>query len=295
MKLLASLGILLFSSASASAAPHVNYEEVLAFMHDLAAKHPRTTHLVNVGPSDSGKTIEALVIGDGPVKNLVVATHHGNEYGSTFVAEAFASAIADNPIAGQTLFVIPVLNVNGYDRRSRYEDGSDGGGHDPNRDYPGACGTEGPHKLKSTASLAGFVDREGIVASATLHTFYPAVVYPWGFATKDLVTPYEDLFKYLVAMATQESGYQTGNSTEVIYPAAGTFEDYAFWKHGIWSILFELGRSHNPNNESLAEMARVNVPGLRRLFEKSPDRRADDHAFKGKCDTRMIALDRHDE
>ena len=51
----------------------------------------------------------------------------------------------------------------------------------------------------------------------------------------DLKTEYEDLFKNLVASATVESKYTTGNNTEVMYPADGTFEDYAFWKTGAWS------------------------------------------------------------
>src|SRR5207248_223649 len=112
------------------------------------------------------------------------------------------------------------------------------GSYDPNRDYPGPCGTEGPHKLKSTKALAQFVADKGIVASATLHTFYPVVAYPWGISTHDLSTPYDDLFKMLATSAVTESHYPIGNSTEAIYPADGTYEDYAFWKHGIWSLLF---------------------------------------------------------
>src|SRR5260370_1205074 len=83
---------------------------------------------------------------------------------------------------------------------------------------PDPCGTDGPFLLKATAALAAFIDKEGIVASATLHTYSPAVVYPWGISTHDLSTPYDDLFKQLVAMATVESQYPTGNNTQLIYP-----------------------------------------------------------------------------
>ena len=47
--------------------------------------------------SDAGETIQALRIGNGPVKTLVVAAHHGNEYGSVEVALGFA-ADAQGPI-----------------------------------------------------------------------------------------------------------------------------------------------------------------------------------------------------
>lgn len=274
--------------------PSTPYEAVRNLLRDLEKKYPNNAKVFQIGVNDAGQGIEGLMIGSGPVKNLVVGTHHGNEYGATEVAKAFASALAEQPIKGQTIYVIPVLNIGGYNLGNRYER-TKGNAFDPNRDYPGPCGSEGPFNLKSTNALAQFIDREQIVASATLHTYSPAVVYPWGFAADNLSTPYDDLFKQLVEAATVESHYATGNSTEVIYPADGTFEDYAFWKHGVWSILFELGFSHNPTPGDVAELNRVNVPGLRRMLEQAPRERAENHAFTGKCNLGLRALDRHDE
>ena len=65
--------------------------------------------------------------------------------------------------------------------------------------------------------------------SSTLHTYSPAALYPWGLSTKDLSTPYDDVFKQLGLWATIESGYVVGNSTELLYAADGTFEDSAIW------------------------------------------------------------------
>jgi len=281
-------------AGTASAKISESYTDVKNVMSDLAQKYPSNVQKFELGASDSGETILGLKIGSGPLKNLLVATHHGNEYGSTEVALGFAKSIAENPIKGQTLYVIPVLNIGGYNDHNRYEMGA-GSSRDPNRDYPGPCGTEGPFKLKSTHALANFVDKEGIVTSATLHTYYPAVAYPWGISSQDLKTPYEEFFKTFTALAAQESHYATGNSTELIYPADGTYEDYTFWKHGMWSILFELGYSHDPSQSDVDTLLAVNVPGLRRMFENSPQQRAENHAFTGKCDVRMKSRDRHDE
>lgn len=271
------------------------YKDIRDFIKSIAVKHPTNAKIFTLGTSDLGVPIEGLEVGEGPVNQLVVATHHGNEYGSTEVAKAFAADLAANPLKGQKIFIIPVLNTSGYDSKSRHEKGRGGQTYDPNRDYPGPCGTSGPFKLKSTHALAQFLDSHQIISSATLHTYSPAVVYPWGFSTHDLSTPYDDLFKMLGQAATVESKYAVGNSTELIYPADGTFEDYAFWKHGTWSMLFELGYSHYPNSEALKELVRVNVPGLRRMFSQMPLQRAENHAFTGKCDVRLKALDRHDE
>ena len=290
------LGLAFFFAFNSNAAIKANYSEVRMFLREVQAAHPNAVTLFELGDSDSGQVIEGLKIGSGKTKTLIIGTHHGNEYGATEVAMGAAKDLASQPISDQTTYVIPVLNIQGYNDRNRYETSvANKQSHDPNRDYPGPCGTEGPFTLKSTHALADFIDREGIVTSATLHTFYPAVVYPWGLGTHDLSTPYDSIFKDIVQSAVQDSHYQVGNSTEVIYPANGTFEDYAFWKHGIWSILFELGETHSPSQAQVDEMVRVNVPGLRAMLLTAPRERAADHAFKGKCDESLRSLDRHDE
>jgi hypothetical protein len=291
-------GVQAFAATNTNIPLSHNYKDVKAFMQSLAAAYPKTVQLFTLGIADNGEPIVGAQIGDGNpsnVRHVLVATHHGNEYGSTEVAKAFAVSIAEQPIHGETIYVIPVLNTNGFDRRDRYEINSQGIHVDPNRDYPGPCGTEGPWHLRSTAALAQFINQMGIVGSATLHTYYPAVVYPWGISSHDLGTQYDGIFEGLVKAATVESHYQTGRNTEVIYPADGAYEDYAYWQHGIWSILFELGTTHYPSDTEVRRMQAVNVPGMRRMFEQTPTQRAANHAFTGRCDTSLRAFDRHSE
>lgn len=287
---------LLVGQVFATNLPVKKYSDVKNFLHGLEQSHPGVVRTVIVGSSDSGEVIEGVKIGQGAVHNLVVGTHHGNEYGSTEVAIAFAESIASNPIPGQTVYVVPVLNISGYNTNQREEKDASGYYRDPNRDYPGPCGTDGPYHLKSTASLAKFIEQENIISSATLHTYYPAVVYPWGMTTYNVSTHYDDIFKVMVNDATELSKYSVGNSGQIIYPANGCFEDYAFWKSGVWSILFELGYNHNPTQPEINEMIRVNVPGLRKMLEQAPREKALQHDFTGRCETRRLAgLDRRDE
>lgn len=269
-------------------APNVsNYERVTNTLSQIATQNPSTTKLISIGVSDKGVPIQALQIGSGSVHSLVVATHHGNEYGSTAVALSVADSLAKNPLAGQTVYVVPVLNIGGYNLNSRYESNLSRS-IDPNRDYPGPCVAGTSFKLKSTKALADFIEQNNIVTSATLHTYFPAVVYPWGVSSHDLVTPNEAQYVKLVSAATRESRYQTGNNTEVMYPADGTFEDYAYFKHGIWSLLFELGFSHTPDQPAIKNLVDVNVPGILRFLEESPKTRASSHSFSGKCDNLML-------
>lgn len=294
IKIFTAIGLLFSTSAFAKPMMNRKYDSVVNTLEQIAKGFPKEVELINLGKSNSGRDIMGVKIGHGEVANLVIGTHHGNEYGAAELALEFAADIANNPIQGQTLFVIPVLNINGYDQRSR-EEVSDFTWYDPNRNYPGPCGTEGPFTLLSTQILADFIDKQNIVNSATIHTFYPAVVYPWGLSSHDLNTPYRDTFHALASAATYLSKYDIGNSTEIIYPANGTFEDYAFWKHGIWSMLFEVGESHRPDQGDLEELVSTNVPGLRRMFESAPTERAVDHDFKGECSWSLLHLDRHDE
>lgn len=272
-----------------------NYADVQKFIRQVEKDNPITSKVFQLGKSDQGNIIEGLTVGSGSAKALIVGTHHGNEYGSTEVAKAMAKSLAESPIKDLTVYVIPVLNASGYTKNSRYEIDSTGRSRDPNRDYPGPCGTDGPFKLKSTAALASFIEKEQIVISATLHTYSPAVVYPWGISTHDIGTPYDDIFIRIAESAVVESKYEVGNSTVVMYPADGTFEDYAYWKLGSWSLLFELGYSHTPSQSAVQEMVKVNVPGIRRFLEQAPNKAAEKHEFTGKCDRSLRVLDRRDE
>lgn len=265
-----------------------SYDQVVTYLRTLANANPGTTTLIKIGDSDFGMPIYGLQIGQGPVADMIVGTHHGNEYGSTAVALGAAEAFSKDPIKGHTVYIVPVLNISGFNSRRRTETlgGSSHEEQDANRDYPGPCTTGGPFTLKSTKALADFVEAKQIVSSATLHTHWPAVLYPWGMGTKDLETQYESTFVGLAKDAAVESGYETGNSNALLYAADGTFEDYAYWKHGIWSLLFEMGNSHSPSEPEMKKMIAENVPGLRRFLENAPKSRAAKHSFDGKCDTK---------
>jgi hypothetical protein len=290
----------IMSANAGSVAMSNDYGKIQDFIKALAAQYPQNATLFELGQNGQGQSIIGLAIGHGSIHNLIVSTHHGNEYGATAVALGAAADLAANPIAKQTVYVIPVLNITGYSQNRREETLASANNAweettDPNRDYPGPCATSGPFHLQSTHALANFIDKMGIVASATLHTFQPSVTYPWGFSTHDLSTPYDALFIDLGKAATKYSQYEVGNSTALIYPADGAYEDYAFWKHGIWSLLFELGVSHTPSSSELVDLVKVNVPGLRNMMQTAPTERAPDHDFKGKCDLNLRMIDRHEE
>lgn len=272
----------LFLASSASAATS-NYNTMVDSLQKIAQANPQNAQMFNLGMSDAGQMIVGIKIGSGAIADLIVGTHHGNEYGSTAVAMGAAEAFAKDPLAGHTVYVIPVLNISGYNNDER-EETLGYSTIDPNRDYPGPCVTTTPHQLKDTKLLADFIASNNIIASATLHTYAPAVLYPFGFSTNDTQTKDDSAFINLSKAATVESRYEIGNSKELLYAADGAFEDYAYWKYGIWSLLFEMGTTHNPSSSQMKQLVADNVPGLRRFFEMAPKDRSADHAFTGRCD-----------
>lgn len=278
------LSLFLFTNT----APQTNYDLILEGLKKISQENPNTTQWVEIGVSDTGLPIVGLKIGTGETADMIVGTHHGNEYGSTAVAMGAADAFARDPLPGHTIYVVPVLNISGYNARIRHERVNSGSSIDPNRDYPGPCVNYATHRSKATRALAQFIDDKKVVNSATLHTYWPAVVYPWGLSTKDISTPHDAEFIALTKAAVVESGYSVGNSKELLYAADGTYEDYAFWKHGVWSLLFEMGNTHSPSQAAMKKMIEVNVPGIRRFFDMAPKARATNHAFTGKCDFNVM-------
>jgi carboxypeptidase T len=283
MRHLAFVWILFLASLShAQSISDRTYRDIVNALNQLERDYPRTVKVFTLGYSNEGIAIQGVHIGQGSLHNLAVATHHGNELAATEVGLAFAKSIAENPIPGQRISVIPVLNINGYAAHYRYEM-INGEKVNQNRDYPGPCGSSGPFLSTSTKALADFLARENIVAAATLHTYKPAVVYPWGISTNDVDTLSTPIFIDLAKAATVESHYQIGYSTTVMFPADGTFEDYAYWKHGIYALLFEIGEVNVPPPDVLSKTIRDNVAGLRAMFSISPTTRAAQHEFTGQC------------
>ena len=252
-----------------------NYDKVIATIQKIAEQNPANAKVISIGVNDQGVPIQALQIGSGEVGSLIVGTHHGNEYGSTAVALGVADSFARNPVTGQTVYVVPVLNITGYNKTGRNENGIRGS-FDPNRDYTGPCKTGATFNLKSTKALSDFLEVKKIQISATLHTYWPAVVYPWGISTQDLSTPYDAQYLELVKAATRESNYKTGNNTELLYPADGTFEDYAYWKHGIWSLLLEL-------RDGSASDIKNSVPAVQAFFDQVDSSPSTRNQMTGTC------------
>jgi len=233
------------------AAPTGRYKDVVDKMTSLQQQYASISSMFSIGQNDDGVDIYAMRISLTPAKidpskvgYLVVGTHHGNElYAATFTVEFLQSVLArytSSELVHSTLpetewTFVPVLNVSGYNADDRYEHGQD-----PNRDYPGPCISAAGGKLKSIRLMMNLLDTRIFTGSLTVHGYLGGLTYPWGVDVSDTHTKDQNLYDSLFSKAAALNGYRYGTSTDVVYPCDGAFEDYVYWKKGIYSMLLEL-------------------------------------------------------
>ena len=218
-----------------------DYDKIVSRLREIDAL-PNTS-LFTLGKNDQGEDILGVVLGDSASatkRYAVVGTHHGNERAAAIVPLHFAEETLKHLKTDEVYFVIPVLNISGYNRSRREETGSDFRTHDPNRDYEDACEVKNDFKLKSTRLLADLIEREDIVTAVTVHGYVGTFTFPWGTNAKDYETLDHHLLEDWARKSVKINQYQTGTHGGAIYPAAGAFEDWAYFKHGVWSYLLEI-------------------------------------------------------
>jgi protein MpaA len=109
-----------------------------------------------IGRSVQGRDIECLIVGEGPVVVMMLATIHGDEPAGTPLLERLARQAAFDPswMHDRTLVLIPVANPDGYEVQRR----GNANGVDLNRNFPAMSftsrGRHGEAPLSEPESLA---------------------------------------------------------------------------------------------------------------------------------------------
>jgi len=287
--------------ASVPAHAAVEYDRVVTALNQLVHDFPQQVTPFVLGTNDQGQAIQGVRIeaATPPVASsarsgsLLVGTHHGNERLSADLslttARKIATALA-NPTAeasknlvDQIFYVVPVLNIGGFNRNNRYENTASGKTIDPNRDYPDACVKEKANfQLKDTKLLADFVTSHNIVSTVTVHGYNGSYTYPWGIDTDDTRSPDDAAYQTIANQVVAIDGYVTGTHTDVLYATAGAYEDWVYDTQGLWVMLLELANSPDLGKDSDATI---------KFFELAPRARSTNHVNLGHClETKFNAL-----
>ena len=268
------------------------YDKVISTMEGIETANQNLVDLIDIGKNDQGTLIRGLKIElstedswlEAKPAHLVVGVHHGNEGVSSEVALNFANKIIkilktkEDPMykfySGITMYVIPVLNISGFNAGSRYETSVQSKSYDPNRDYIDPCFTGPSFKLASTSNLAKFLADKNIVGTVTIHGYIGTFTYPWGIYTSNTKSLDNNFFDKIAKESVKANGYKVGTHTDIIYPTAGAYEDFAYFKFGIWTMLLELKRGASVDNDALS---------LVTYFSQLPASRSKQHQHLGKC------------
>lgn len=258
-----------------------DYDRILSRLTELD-KLPNTT-LFALGKNDQGRDIMGIMVGDASravVKHAVVGTHHGNERAAAEVPLLFTEMIGKIADPSFLYYVIPVLNISGYNVARRGETGGDGRVHDSNRDYEDACTTKQDFKLKSTSLIAELIEREDIVSAVSVHGYVGTFTFPWGTEASDYRTQDDAFFTEWARKAVKVNNYKIGTHGGAIYPATGAFEDWAYYKLGVWSFLLEI---RSPSSD-----LRKDAASLVEFFRNSPTERSRNVGQQVNCVERIL-------
>lgn len=268
--------------ALATTPPTGRYKTIVDQMQALQAKYPSLTSIFSIGENDDGVEMLAMRISRSPkladgfkVGHLMVATHHGNEsaapvFAMRFIADLLARYGTDQTLDDKEYTIVPVLNVSGYNNNRREEKGSD-----PNRDYAGPCT---PHTtgLKSIRNVIDLAKSRLFSGSVTVHGYAASLTYPWGLYTDNTHTQDHNQFEQISRKAAQMNGYSVGTAADVVYPANGCYEDYVYWKHGMWSLLLELASGSETDLKGT-------VKAIASFYDQLNASPSDKNTFLGKC------------
>jgi hypothetical protein len=290
------MSIVMSITCQAATPPADRYETVVNEVTSLQAQFPDTSRIFSIGKNDEGTEMIAIRISTTPaiadpkkIAHVIVATHHGNESACPVFASHFTKKLLERyrsselyrgNLADTEWTVIPVLNISGYNKYRREERGMD-----PNRDYPGLCNSFSGGRLKSIRTLMDYLKSRVFVGSVTVHGYVGSLTYPWGVDAYDTHTLDHNLFDSITEKAAALNGYKYGTSTDIVYPADNTYEDYAYYKHGLWSLLLELRNGSSNDVQTTTEAlftyfdALDSSPSLKNQFTSQckRDRRPDLH------------------
>ncbi len=237
---------------------HIPYDQLMKGLADLAARYPERAKVVKFGKTILGRDLNVLRIEDtssghvepGRAAVEISGAIHGNEY--LGIEDKLAAYFLEHTdkmpglslylAAGGVIYVIPVINPDGYEALER----GNKNGTDLNRDFDILPTHENRFTQPETSALKNFLDQDLTASQLKLrfvmdyHCCVPALITPWTYvdehpAQKDLAAYNEviDLQKKLL-------GYDAGNAADTVgYLAVGSSLDYFYAKYGTTAFTIE--------------------------------------------------------
>jgi hypothetical protein len=241
------------------------YSEIIKEIVDVHVSYPDYTELIHLGQSHDGKETYAILIKNRDGKNpthlvSITGATHGNEYLNIVdrLPESFLSNsdsrfknYLDN---GGAIFIVPILNPDGYDRRMRRNSRN----ADLNRDFPNSELTMPGLFHKETNNVVNWLENYIKKTNATFsvamdyHCCNGSLLYPWSWTDQRI--PDQDLSEHIVIgelMKKYFKDYIHGITGEILgYYPRGTSKDFWYQRFKAKAFTFEGQRYEEKNNLS---------------------------------------------
>ena len=278
---------------------YLSNQDLFLHLRDYVERCGDISRLVRIGTSEEGMPIEALEISNTVNKGLkdgkphvkLVATIHGDETAGLPTTLGIAEWLCANHevdvdareiVEGVHVWVLPVMNPDGYEAVTRYN----ANGRDLNRDFPdqyrgGMCMCPAGRQAE-TKMIMEWVDQYPFVSSLVFHGGALVVNYPLD-GTPDGRTRYmaaadDATFKHLahiyadnhpVLHTMKQRGFSNGITNGAAwYTIYGGMQDYNYLQGQTMELTIELDDIKSPpvsklpkifeqNKESIVEFIRA--------------------------------------
>ncbi len=225
--------------------------------------------LETYGQSQEGRPLYALRIEGRALamkkEILITSATHGNELITVEVTFDLIARLlkgyGNDPrmteiLDKNVLYYIPVVNPDGYFRRTRYSNGVD-----PNREYPYPTLPNRDPNACIKAVMA-FTDSHHFAASLDYHSALGTYMYPWSYTENAVPGADAPKFHDVTKRMAATNGYQYGQIPHLLYIAKGASADYYYWKKKTFALAVEIGGSNNPPASQIQHYADENAEAL---------------------------------
>ncbi len=244
-----------------------SFEDITKDLRDLSAKHASMTEVIEYGTSTQGRKLTAIKIWD---KSLTVASGkrpailiseaiHGNEYLNIsdrlprefLETQASGSSFGKFIAKGGVLYVVPIVNPDGYAARQR----ENARGQDLNRDFTIKAANNAAFTQPETKGIATFIAKEqealGFTLEATMeyHCCIGGLIHPWAYTETSLPADAKARHVEVGKKVKSLFGYGYGTVRDIVgYDAIGGSDDYYFETYGRRSFSFEGSQGNEAQN-----------------------------------------------
>lgn len=256
---------------------YYNYTTLTAQLQTWATENSDIAILYDLGTTVQGRTVWGMKISDNPLLEedeivcFFCGTHHGNEKISAEVPMYFLGYIFDNYgtnpdvtywVENREIWVIPVVNPDGYANNSRYNANS----VDINRNYSFHWGESashyGPFPFSEVESQAirDLNLAHHFTTSHSYHSYGEEILYPFAWAANH-PSPDNSFYVEMAGAMAALNGYfpmLSGN----LYPHGGEMNDYLYGEKGVMAVTSEVwgGPGYNPPVSGILAVCQENLP-----------------------------------